>query len=214
MILAIKNRTENWTTANYLSKPEIVSRLLKKLTKSGNQDVNAKLELFWYGYRDYCHCNGITEKNFTSTALVERFYRLFPNLRKDVEKFSNENPKLLRLPQLYNYEINNAMATKLFHNIRGTEIDIVIETKAAIYIGEVKDTQAFGAKGDAALPHQLLRQYIMVKILLDELQSDLEVIPFVISGSVRTKNSGQVKLMQSLEILNKENVITWDMLLS
>lgn len=218
MILGIKNRTENWTTVKNLfsvRNKKIIEYLMGK--NGDNSDPfddgsEARLELFWYGYRDYIYGKNINRHSADHNAIYARFLRLFPGLQERILAFKGDSNKYLRVEKMANYSLGREDAPlRLFQNIRHTEIDIVIETRNKLYIGEVKDSQKFGAHGGLFLPHQLLRQYIMARILIDELGKDLDVVPFIISNnSVETKKNGQVKLMGSLSYLDIDsNVFTW-----
>lgn len=178
----------------------------------------ARLELFWYGYRDYIFGKNINLNTVKIDAIYDRFLRLFPNLQENVLSFMDEEPKSLRVKKTANYALERENAPlSLFHNVRNTEIDIVIETRKKLYIGEVKDSQKFGANGNLFLPHQLLRQYITARILVDELGKDLDVVPFIVLNNNTPKdknevvqlNSGQIKLMKKLHYLKTENVFRW-----
>ncbi|MFJ5408193.1 hypothetical protein [Pectobacterium punjabense] len=224
MILGIKNRTENWTTVGHLF--DLRSNKLIRYLMGNNSDDSApfdngseaRLELFWYGYRDYIFGKNITRNTVKIDAIYERFLRLFPGLQERVLNFNGESNKYLRVKKTANYSLEREDAPlRLFQNIRHTEIDIVIETRNKLYIGEVKDSQTFGAHGGLFLPHQLLRQYVMARILVDELGKDLDVVPFVIVNDSTPRNdqnkvqlkNGQVLLMENLNYLNMKNVFTW-----
>ncbi|MDC9820955.1 hypothetical protein ABRQ07_14320 [Pectobacterium polonicum] len=218
MILGIENRTENWTTVRNIFDQKN-KRLIEYLMINNNDDSapfddgkEAKLELFWYGYRDYIYGKDINRYSAEYNIIYARFLRLFPDLQERVLNFKGDSNRYLRVEKTVNYSLEREDAPlRLFQNIRHTEIDIVIETRNKLYIGEVKDSQTFGAHGGLFLPHQLLRQYIMARILIDELGKDLDVVPFIISNnSSETKKNGQVKLMESLSYLNIDNnVFTW-----
>ncbi|AFI88866.1 hypothetical protein [Pectobacterium parmentieri] len=216
MILGIKNRTENWTTVGHLFDLRN-NKLIRHLMGRNSDDSapfddgsEARLELFWYGYRDYIFGKNITLNTVKIDAIYERFLRLFPNLQENVLSFMDEERKYLRVEKSVNYSLERENAPlSLFHNIRNTEIDIVIETRRKLYIGEVKDSQKFGANGNLFLPHQLLRQYVTARILVDELGKDLDIVPFIISNNKETEKSGQIKLMNKLNYLNMKNVFTW-----
>lgn len=196
MILGIKNRTENWTTVGHLFDLRN-NKLIRHLMGNNSDDSapfddgsEARLELFWYGYRDYIFGNNITRNTVKTYAIYERFLRLFPNLQENVLSFMNEKKKYLRVEESVNYSLDRENdPLRLFHNIRNTEIDIVIETRKKLYIGEVKDSQKFGADGNLFLPHQLLRQYVTARILVDELGKDLDIVPFIISNNKETEKA-------------------------
>ena len=82
-ILGIPNRTENWKTAVYFS-PLFGGKSIRLAERLGEspkpQSGEVKLELFWKGMRDHLYDR---KKNKISAkqALVDRYNRLFPNLR-------------------------------------------------------------------------------------------------------------------------------------
>ena len=62
-ILGINNRTENWKTARYFApffaNEEARLRLATRLgAPDGTKAGDVRIELFWYGMRDWVHCNG------------------------------------------------------------------------------------------------------------------------------------------------------------
>ncbi len=217
MILEIKNRTENWTTVRKLFSPKIegpakrlVDELLKADESEGNQSGSQiHMELFWRGYRDYCASRRITRKTCNFDGMATRYEKLFPDLHQRVTRFAQENPGQLRVTET-NYCVNQSNRLNFFDNIRNTEIDIVIATANTLFIGEVKDTQTFGAKGSLVLAHQLLRQYITARMLVDEMEKEMRVIPFILSDSKRTLKNGQVRLMLALGYLDESRIFTWD----
>ena len=106
---------------------------------------------------------------------------------------------------------------KLSDNLRGTEIDIVLETQNHLFIGEAKDESGFGTNGTLVLVHQLIREYVMAKILVDLVaESDKDkkrkVVPFVIGASDKLeslKNTAQVKFMVAQGWLKEKNMLSW-----
>ena len=93
-ILGIKNRTENWKTAERFSpffgeKQEAMRiRLAKRLLEETEPEpVEAQLELFWKGMRDYVHPLDKGQKQSRIQDFAERYNRLFPYLRGDIQKF-------------------------------------------------------------------------------------------------------------------------------
>ena len=88
----------------------------------------------------------------------------------------------------------------LGNNLVNTEIDIVLQSPNHLFIGEAKHEMTFGANGRLVLVHQLIRQYVMAKILMDRLESDglakKNVIPFVVGDDVGSLKKGrQVEFM-------------------
>ena len=216
-ILGIKNRTENWKTAEQFSpffgeKQEAMRiRLAKRLLgKTEPEPVKAQLELFWNGMRDYVHPLGKGQEQSRIQDFAEGYNRLFPNLREQIEKFVK--PRQL---QTHNYcpsKKNDKEA--LYRNLLHTEIDIVLETPTHLFIGEAKDESHLSGVGKYVLVHQLIRQYVMAKLLVDRLASDgcpkKNVVPFVVGNKSSVKNSKQVKFMIGCCWLREENVLSWD----
>ena len=208
-ILEVKNRTENWKTAeNFcgLSDKARVS-LVQKLSKTEVQPCEIRLELFWYGMRDYIHKYGGTEE-----ALAEDFARhymcLFANLRECIEK-----PSYRFKLQSHSYNVSAHENKKLFSNLRHTEIDIVLETPDHLLIGEAKDESRFGADGKHVLVHQLIRQYVMAKILAKIKGAEKKVVPFIVGHKCRLqsiKNTSQVRFMIDQDWLKECNILSWD----
>ena len=74
-------------------------------------------------------------------------------------------------PRNYDVSTKDRMAN-LGNNLVNTEIDIVLQSPNHLFIGEAKHEMTFGANGRLVLVHQLIRQYVMAKILMDRLESD------------------------------------------
>ena len=210
-ILGIENRTENWKTAVYFSPLFLgnSNRLADRLGATPllpSDDVT--LELFWKGMRDHLYKRGI-KKRFAKQALVDRYNRMFPSLRRDIEKFGE-----LRLPNSQNYDAStDDWMDELVDNLVNTEIDVVLETPKHLLVGEAKHEARFGANGSYVLVHQLIRQYVMANILVDFLPNKVEkeVIPFVIGDDVEYLNrTAQVQFMIDQGWMKKENVLCWD----
>ena len=210
MILEIENRTENWGTARRLlagRNDHVVKLLLNRLSDPGITE-DAKMELFWRGYRDYCFKHKITRENSKTDHLIQRYDSLFPRLRERIKKFCEENPSRLRLNSPKNY-VPHEDPSGFFQNVRNTEIDIVVETETALYIGEAKQTQGFNARGNLVLPHQLPRQYIVAALLVDAVGTTKPIVPFVVFERRPRSESGQLQLMKKLGLLKSENVFSW-----
>ena len=124
--------------------------------------------------------------------------------------------KSLRLPDDKNYNVSTEGGEEsLYNNLVNTEIDIVLETPKHLFIGEAKHEMTFGANGSLVLVHQLIRQYVMAKILVDlAVESDdpkKEVVPFVVGDNIEElKKKHQVKFMLAQRWLKKENILSWD----
>ena len=69
----------------------------------------------------------------------------------------------------------------------------------------------FGTNGDLVLVHQLIRQYVMASILVDRLECDKKVVPFVVGNDVGSlRRAIQVKFMCCQGWLSEENILSWD----
>ncbi len=142
---------------------------------------------------------------------AQRYNSLFPGLRDDVKDFQDQGSQFKNLKD-WNYDASNAdRMVKLFRNLFGTEIDIVLETPKHLFIGEAKHEMPFGAKGEYVLVHQLIRQYVMAKILVDRLECDKKVVPFVVGDNIDgIRNFEQVKFMLRQGWLSEESILSWD----
>ena len=210
-ILGIENRTENWKTAVHFSPLFIgnSNRLAERLGVTplpASEDV--KLELFWTGMRD--HLNGRKmNKRIAKNELVDCYNRMFPNLRRDIEQFGK-----LRLPNPPNYDTStDARMDRLVDNLVNTEIDVVLDTPNNLVIGEAKHYERFGANGSYVLVHQLIRQYVLAKILVDFLPNKVEkgVIPFVVGDNVEyLHKTAQVQFMIKQGWMKNDNLLCWD----
>ena len=68
----------------------------------------------------------------------------------------------------------------------------------------------FGGDSSLILVHQLIRQYVMAKILVDRLELDKEIIPFVVGDSAaELKRTFQVSFMIHRGWMDEENVLAW-----
>ncbi len=237
-ILGIDNRTENWKTALYFS-PMFrggASRLAERLGEPDETGtVEAHLELFWYGMRDYLD-KCVETKESVVEDFAQRYRRLFPNLREKIEEFQSEKGLKLQLPNQWNYDVSTKEGTtkpgvnpreKLYDNLRHTEIDVVLETPNRLIIGEAKGVTDLRGKGSWVLVHQLIRQYVMARILVDRRESDgfakKEVVPFVVRNDPKRREQAQVvrndpKRREQAQVsfmvkqgwLEPENILDWD----
>jgi hypothetical protein len=217
----IENRSENWLIAksfidgNGLKLAEkITEQVLNNVGYSLDLSVEIEYELFWKGCRDYCDRLEKKSQNsgFRNRAL-DFYEKNFNNLPDKIKEFNEKsNSPKLRIND-DNYVVNEE---RLINNLYNTEIDIVIKAGSYLLIGEVKHTQTFGADSSHVLVHQLVRQYVMASILIEELfelgilNEKCTVIPFIIADeNSSAKKTGQVKLLQHLKLLNEKNVISW-----
>ena len=214
-ILGIQNRTENWKTALYFSPMFRDCNLRLALAKmlgepDGTQPAEVHLELYWKGMRDYLHKTKQKRKD-NIQDFKKRYMCLFPNLRKKIKDFG----KFKELQDL-NYDVlTEPRKDKLSNNLFNTEIDIVLETPNHLFIGEAKHEMGFGANGDLVLVHQLIRQYVMAKTLINRLASEgcvskKKVVPFVVRNNPKGREQAQVDFMVCQGWLKKKNVLTWE----
>ena len=212
-ILGIENRTENWKTAQVFApffenaeeqprqcdgedaRKRLAAKLLGKPVK---RDVS--LELFWYGIRDYGDRCGWKKKNYIKPC-AEAYKRLFPELRGCVEKqFTNLDA--------IHYSVSDKV--KLANNLRNTEIDIVLESQHHLFIGEAKREAKFGDRA-SVLKHQLVRQYVTTRILLDLVGKKKKIVPFVVGeDKKRLHRKKQVQFMIQCLGMRHDNVLGWD----
>ena len=214
-ILGIANRTENWKTARcfapFFEGDGALSNLAQRLGEPREtQAEDVHLELYWKGMRDYLHkLDDKSDKGQESSPqdLASRYSRLFPTLRDDIGK-----PAVgLRPLKERNYDPGQLCDVKrLYNNLRNTEIDIVLETPRHLFIGEAKGEMSLGANASLVLVHQLVRQYVMVKILADLHEPSKKVVPFVVGDAEKLKRSRQVKFMLAQRWLKRENILDWE----
>ena len=208
-ILGIDNRTENWRTACSLSPlvedHDPRSSLAKHLVGPNEQCGDSiEFELFWKGMRDYVH-----EHQDGIEAHATRFLALygdcFPSLRQEVERSGVFKPL-----RAHNYLAEDECKEKLYKNLLNTEIDIVLQTSTHLCIGEAKVSQRFDTKSKYVLVHQLIRQYVMAKILVKLIGSNKKIVPFVV-GDCREDlmKDGQVQFMIKAKYLHSRNVLSW-----
>ena len=222
-ILGIENRTENWKTARVFSpffedrSIALAERLLKGLGEpSGVEASKIRLELFWYGMRDHIHmrhnANPIPKNKFEERYknLFEELYnRLFSDLRRKIEDFGK-----LEALQPCNYCVSGAnQKWGLYNNLRHTEIDIVLETPNHLFVGEAKHKSILGYNSSNILAHQLIRQHVMAKILIEICDSKKEVTHFLVGDKDKLnepKFRAMIEFMEKQEWLKKGNVLCWD----
>ena len=135
--------------------------------------AEVNLELYWKGVRDWCAGR---YKPPCEEQLVESCRKLFPDLRQQIEQYGH-----FRGLREDNYEVSSEdHRPRLLTNLINTEIDIVLESPRRLYIGEAKYKSGFHADGELVLVHQLVRQYVTAKVLVDVLGCDKEIVPFVV----------------------------------
>lgn len=208
-ILGIKNRTENWKTAQYFApffKDEVARlRLAKRLGEpNSTQADEVRLELYWQGMRDYIHLRSGSAPS--SKDLADRYDHLFSGLRESIKNFGGFQ---LRGDS---YRVSDKNRERLFNNLRNTEIDVVLETPNYLFVGEAKDESDLGADGDDLLVHQLIRQHITARILVDICKVEKKVRHFVVGNKCKIaslKNTRQVNFLKSQGWLPERNVLSW-----
>ena len=219
-ILDITNRTENWKTASsfapFFENPVACQNLANRLLEPMGEPLDGgevQLELFWRGVRDQMDKERWTKMDKGEQAEVfagfAYLYNLrFSELRQAVEAFPD-----LSLPQEYNYRPADADREKLFNTLWHTEIDIVLETPNHLFIGEAKHESSFGNSGKLVLVHQLIRQYVTAKLLVEHLDQAKQVIPFIVADAGKlasVNNTAQVKFMLEKRWLKPQNILSWD----
>ena len=224
-ILGITNRTENWKSAQYFA-PHFGAnsvRLARRLLGSGTtlEPGDVSLELFWRGVRDYIHGENKSlpkEAKKPLTAYVDQFAAAFERHFGDLRAAIREHGMLnTPNPSYSNYALVDSAKDgvrakpKLASNLNGIEIDIVLQTPNHLLIGEAKDESDFGTDGNHVLVHQLIRQYVQAAVLLDVMNSEKKVLPFIIcQDTVRTKGRSQVKFMLDQEWLREDHILSWN----
>ena len=210
-ILGIRNRTENWQTVKkfvpFIESDDALAVLVATLNEKdrcGSADL--LIELFWTGMRDYCHAKRISQEDLEFKLELQDIYNdLFPDLRSEIvhiEEFKQLKP--------HNYRVDSPERRSEFtENLLNTEIDIVIQSPSNIYIGEAKVESDFDSKSEYVLVHQLVRQYVMAKILAELTDPKRDVVPFVVCENENTRRKAQVRFMQRYGGLRRENVLIW-----
>ena len=224
-ILGIENRTENWKTTQHLhclsgeAKSSLVYELGERPKPQGHE---VQLELFWHGGRDYFY--GLNEgrgrspeeKGSDDDRLAACYQSLFPSLLENLVS----KGRGLTVTRPWNYNPSyGGYASKLRTNIESMEIDIVLETHEHLFIGEAKyEMDGFGTKTEYVLVHQLIREFVMARIVAKMVAEDSgskprTVVPFVVvdeSKLVTIKNRKQVQFMVEQEWLKDANILTWE----
>ena len=227
-ILGIPNRTENWKTAKTFApffgcdsaRTRLVKRLLEPLDEDRTvQDGTVKIELFWKGIRDHIKKEKLKSKE-AAICLQQSYRRKFYDLRERIECFNrSHNGEVSTFNDLedWNYDAfkpyKTRISDKLTDNLRNTEIDVVLDTQDYLLIGEAKHESPLDAKSQYVLVHQLIREYVTAKILVDITNCKRQIVPFVIGDSDKLgnlRNNAQVKFMIDQGWLKKENVLSWN----
>ncbi len=206
-ILGITNRTENWKTAasfGPLFGSESVRLARRLLADDDTRDLlkpgDVRLELFWHPIRDWRHQEKLSRQT-AEKQLVESYKTHFSKLGDDIAAF----PGLRTPPGSY-----AASDKRLASNLLNTEIDIVLESPKHLFIGEAKHEMRFDAKGSLVLTHQLVREYVTARVLLDLLEIEKQVVPFVVGNTTaELKRQEQVRFMQKRYGLRPDSVLEW-----
>lgn len=230
-ILGITNRSENWKTAQSFApffecdsaRTRLAKRLLGPLKNGREVELGTvKIELFWKGMRDHIQVKDANHK-FKEHALsrrrkdlAERYTSLFPDLRCDIKKYIEQSGSPMSL-QTHNY---NPIEDdeEFYNNLRNTEIDIVLATSKYLFVGEAKHESSFDVKYKYVLMHQLIRQYVMARILVSCRDPRVEVVPFVVADNPaelkkphrNLKHIHQISFMLDHCLLKEENILSWD----
>lgn len=217
-ILGIKNRTENWKTAesfaSFFKDKSALAALAKRVGESvEDSQTDLQIELFWRGVRDY-----LKKKNKSISELYDLVgsarLKRFGCLRQDAIDFG------LNVGEDWNYDVCNRYpitlsgkdSDKLSNNLFYTEIDIVIQTPNCLLIGEAKGESTFDAKSKYVLVHQLIRQYVTATILVDLTSIKKNVVPFVVGESSKLdsiRNNAQISFMIDQGWLKEKNILSW-----
>lgn len=218
-ILGIENRTENWCTVRTLSplvdesSPTRIA-LASHLFGSGEQiGGHVEFELFWYGMRDYADMQKQVGNPIKPDQVVECYNDSFSDLRRTIVDWGKCKPRNRRFHALkeHNYVAGEATKKKLYKELRHTEIDIVFQTQSHLCIGEAKCEASPGAVSKDVLVHQLIRQYVMAKILVELTGKDKEVVPFLVGDCPgKLMETSQVKFMFEMSYLSEGNVLSWE----
>ena len=167
-ILGIANRTENWKTAQTFApffadecaRKRLVTRLLEPLGQAHEaQAGTVKIELFWYGMRDWIHQTD--EENKIQVEAIASSYEkpdLFRDLRESIHSFRAEtSPKKFMPLQPHNYNVAEENWEELFNNTQ-IEIDIVLESQN--HLSLEKPSMKKIASNHTALPSSCISLFV------------------------------------------------------
>ncbi len=227
-ILRIENRTENWKTAYHFSafftdaaaRTRLTNRLLKPMQEKLELEDEEKteLQLFWYGIRDYLKSERLKIKDM-SDRFAAIYNECFPYLREEVGSFETETLSLkFDAWKEHNYDGSKKYSTgrntdKLSENLNNTEFDIVMGSPGHLLVGEAKHESDLGASGNLVLVHQLIRQYVTAKVVVELTGKQAKIVPFVVAdseGLASKANTVQVQFMVKQGWLKEENVLSWE----
>lgn len=205
------------------ARTRLSKKLLEPLGKDREGELGTvKIELFWKGMRDHIQNKDANYKldehglSMRRKDFAERYSSLFPHLRCDIKKYIEQSGSPMSL-QTHNY---NPMEDdeEFYNNLRNTEIDIVLSTPKFLFVGEAKHESSFDVEYKYVLMHQLIRQYVMTKILVNCREEKVEVVPFVIADNpakLKTphpnlKHMHQISFMLNQCLLKEENILSWN----
>ena len=224
-ILGIDNRTENWKTAKEFCdlSDEGVLKLAGHLASTSTDDLGElKMELFWKGVRDWLKRQAVGREKQAREELWNSYIANFSRLRSEIclVRSRRTEPKIRGLEDDNYATHGEATKNKLINNLRNTEFDIVLQLREFLFIGEAKQEATFHASSRFVLVHQLVRQFVTARVLLDVTGNNKTLVPFVVGNRrAHLLNTSQVRLMTKLRIedgdglwMREDNVLTWDWL--
>lgn len=172
---------------------------------------NISIELFWYGVRDWlAEKNDTDEKERKKDLLYEAYCDRYSYLREDVQSFQSVRyPYKFQDLRPHNYVGSKAHKSELISNLANTEIDVVLETPLHLLIGEAKFESDLDTDSNYVLVHQLIRQYVAIKLLMRILRRKKIIVPFILSKK-DLSNSLQVKFMVSKEWMKEQHCLSWN----
>lgn len=188
----IINRAENNLTAKVFvtlfNSIELSQRALIFLGLEKRERDDARIELFWKGFRDYA-----IEHKDCREKFFDEYRKIIPGIRNALK-----GTRLHIRDDFYTAHDRD----KLFNELRNTEIDAVIFTRSRIYMGEAKRKEKLGFNGRNILAHQIIRQRVMVEILKALTGDKREVVPFVVCDRSKMRSIGRMEQVKALEILD------------
>ena len=141
-----------------------------------------------------------------SDCFAQSYRNHFYSLREAIEGFRGFN-------NLKDCNYDASHSDKLSDNLARTEIDIVLQTPRHLFIGEAKDEGDLGTNRAYVLVHQMIRQYVMARILIDLISSNKTVIAFIVGNAGKIASltrTTQVKFMISKGWMKEQNVLSWN----
>ncbi|MBI4197980.1 MAG: hypothetical protein HY533_02585 [Chloroflexi bacterium] len=225
-ILGVKNRSENWRTAQAFA-PLLAggtAHLLANKLLPGRQFLHDEvhLELFWRGVRDVLHdLDGPRRRRRQdaqrlTTEITELYAAHFSDLRECIGSFRvDSRPGFLPLDEgSYGVPASREGQVKFYYEMQNTEIDVVLSAPGYLLIGEMKSESSFGASRKNILVHQLIREYVMAKIavLLRPAYESVAIVSFVIGEKEKKRylhSNKQVRFLVAQGWLTEDNILSW-----